>query len=142
MRSSADAWIRPRRLAVRACEDDQVAVRVAEPDLAMVRAGRTVGSIAVRHQNDLSLQRLGTVHSCVEVVDLKPECGTVPVWTRRGISDLPVMVLNIKRMELKNELAIVQQALRLTASAPAFATEKLLINATAQLDVVYGDARF
>lgn len=95
----------------------------------------------MRRQNDLGSQRLGSVHRGVEVVDLEPQRGAVPIRPRRGITDLPVVVLDVKRMELENELPVVQEALILAAPMPALTPEKLLVEATAQLDVADGDQR-
>jgi hypothetical protein len=48
LNGSADAWIRPRRFAVRARKYDQVAVRITQPELAMARSARPAGGIAMR----------------------------------------------------------------------------------------------
>jgi hypothetical protein len=48
LNGSADAWIRPRRFAVRTRKYEQVAVRITQPELAMGRSARPVGGIAMR----------------------------------------------------------------------------------------------
>ena len=64
----------------------------------MVGTTQTIGRIAMRRQNDFSLQHSRTVNSSVEVVDLKPEGSSVPIRPHRRIAYLPVVVLNIKGM--------------------------------------------
>src|SRR5262245_6597297 len=59
--------------AVRAGEYHDIAVRVTQPALPVVRAAVTVGRIAVARQDDLGLQFGDAGHRGVEVVDLEPQ---------------------------------------------------------------------
>jgi hypothetical protein len=95
----------------------------------------------VRREDDLSFQRLRTADGGVEVVDLEPERDAVSVWTRHGVADSAVMVLDVEGVQLQHERAVAEQALVLLAAVTALAAEELLVEATAPRDVGDRDQR-
>jgi hypothetical protein len=139
--ASAEAWIRPRRLAVRARENNQIAIGIAQPYLAMVRTAGTVRRIAVRREDDLSSQLVRATDGSVEVIDLEPQRKTIPVGLGRRITDLAVMMLDVKRVQLEHEPAIAKQPFVLLPTMPALAAEKHLVEATTPRDISHRDQR-
>jgi hypothetical protein len=138
-RPSANPRIRPRRLAVRARENNQIAVGVAQPYLAMVRTAGTVRRVTVRRQDDLSSQRPRAIHRGVKVIDLKPQRDTVAIGLGREIADLAMVMLDVEGVQLEHEHAVAKQPLVLLATVPALAVQKLLVEATGPRDVSHRD---
>ena len=110
--SLPDTGVRPRRFAVRAGQNHEVAIGVAEPELAMGRAAGTVRRVAVRRIDDLSLQGLRPADGGVEVVDLKPKRYTVSVGPDRRVADPAVVVFDDKGMQLEYERAVAKSRSR------------------------------
>src|SRR5438477_7741320 len=127
----ANARIRPWRLAVPACENHEVAVRVAQPELAMGGAAGTVRWIAMRRQDDFRAKRVSAPNGGVEVLDLEPERQSVSVRARGGVADAAVMVFDVECMELQHQGPAAQQTLVLLAAVSALTAEELLVEATA-----------
>jgi len=134
-RTSSDARIGPRRFAVRARKHDKVTVGITQPDLAMIWPARPVWRIPVRRENNLGVKLRRPLDCVVEVVDLEPQCHTVAVWPRRGIADLPMVMLDIEAVKLQHECSVAEQAFVLIAAVPALASEQLPVPTTAPRDV-------
>src|SRR5580704_18064861 len=107
----------------------------------MVGTARTIGRVAMRRQNDLSLERLGARDGGVEVVDLEPERDAVSVRARRGLTDLPMVVLYLERVQLEDEPPVADEALILVAAVVTRAAEQPLVEAAASLHVGDRDQR-
>src|SRR3954454_22090266 len=133
--------IRPWRLAVGACEHDEIAIRIAEPDLAMSRPARAVRRVAVRRQHDVGVERFSAANRVVEIVDLEPERDAVAVRPRRWVADWAMVMLDSEAMQLEHEASVAKQALVFLSTVPAVTTEQLLIPTTAPRNVGDRDQR-
>jgi hypothetical protein len=134
-------WIRPRRLPVETGEDDEVAIRIPQPELAMRRSPRAIGRVPVRWPDHVGVERCCPIDRLVEVVDLEPERHTVAVWSRRRVADLAVVVVDVEAVQLESECPAMEQALVLLPTVSALAVEQLLVPATAARDVGDRDQR-
>lgn len=86
-------------------------------------------------QNDLGVQALSAGNRGVEVVEFKPDEHAVSVWCDAGIADTAMVLLNIPLVQLKNQPAVRKEPLILGSAMAALAAKKLLIPATARLDI-------
>jgi hypothetical protein len=88
--------------AVGTRDDHHVAIRVAEPDLAVARRGVHVGL-----QGHLGAERAG---GAVEILRLEPEQDPVPVRRGIGVHEVRV-VLVVPAVELEDQVAVRVQPL-------------------------------
>jgi len=91
-----------------------------------------------RH-DDLSLQLLGTSNRSVEVIQLKPQQHAISVGLEIWISDGTVVMLHIPSVQLKNQPAVRDEPLILTAAMPALTAQETLIPATARFNIMHAN---
>jgi hypothetical protein len=120
--------------AVRTSEDDRVAVGIAQPDFPMVGTAVVIGWVAVARQDDLRLQFGGADNSGVEVSNFKPEKHAVSGRELR-IANPAVMILFLPGVELKDQLAVGNEALVVRTAVGTLTAKKTLIPATARLNI-------
>src|SRR5882672_11811151 len=123
-------------VAVRAREHHDVAIEIAEPDLALVR-------VRVRHRpfENLGGDRARACDRRVEVRDLEPQQNPVPVGLLRRIAHVRMLVAgHVPEVELQDHLPrAVDELLVLVAAVPALAAEDALVPETARRDVANRD---
>ena len=90
-------------------------------------------------QDDLSLQVLGAGHSRFEVVDFKPQEHAISVGLDVWISDTAMMMLDIPSVQLKNQPALRNQPLILSAAMRTLTAKETLIPATARFNIAYAN---
>jgi len=78
-------------------------------------------------QYELDVHFGGALHDGVEVVHLEPEEHAIPVGAVGCIPDWAVMMLDVKAVQLQDELAILHELLIVPAAVSAAAAEKSLI---------------
>ncbi len=123
------------RGAVRAGENDGVAVGIAQPDFPVIGPAVAVGRIAVAWHDDLGLQ------GSVEVVKFKPQDHAVSVRPDGWIADATMVMFHVPSMQLKDQPAIRDQSLILRAAVRTLTAEETLIPATARFDVARAHER-
>jgi hypothetical protein len=88
----------PSHVTPSAGEHNDIAVRIFQPDLAVVRIAIDVGRF-----EDLRRQRASALHRGDKVVDLKPEEDSIPVRAGGRIAEVR-MVVRFPRVRLKQPL--------------------------------------
>jgi hypothetical protein len=140
--SEVPTFSRALGVAVGRREDDGVAVRIAHPELAVVRVRI---SVHIEHDGRLELAR--TRDCRVEVVDLEPQEHAIADGAR-GVAHRPVVVIDVPRVQLQDEtvrapLARVElripEPLVLRSSVTADAAEESLVPAARYLNVAAVD---
>jgi hypothetical protein len=102
----------------------------------MVRAAvYIIGRVAMAGQNNLNLHLDDALHDCVKIFHLEPKQHTIAVGFVSAIADGAVMVLDLKAVQLQDELAILHQLLILPAAMSPAATEQALIPAAAGFNI-------
>ena len=123
-------------------EDDGITIRIADPELAVVRV-----RIAMNVEQDGRLEAARTRHGGVEVVDLKPQEHAV-ANDARGIAHGPVVVINFPCVQLQDQTVRVPLAhvevripepFVLGPSMTADAPKKSLVPAAGSLNVTAVD---
>jgi hypothetical protein len=75
----------------------------------------------------------------VKVVHLEPQQYTVSIWLVGSIADRNVMVADLEAMQLKNQLALVDQLLVFGTPVAAPAAQQTLIPPATCFHIGYGD---
>jgi hypothetical protein len=90
-------------------------------------------------QNNLCFQFGDTSHSGIEVVDFKPQEYAVAIRLVIGITDWPVVVSDLKTVQLEDEHTMRNQSLidRTTVCAPT--AQQALIPLAARFDIGHRD---
>ncbi len=90
-------------------------------------------------QDDLSLHTFCACNCCVEVVDLKPEKHTVSIRSDVWISDAAMVMLDVPSVQLKNQPAVRNEPLILSAAMRTLTAKQVLIPAAARLNIAHAD---
>jgi hypothetical protein len=118
----------------------EVALWIAEPHLAVVRATVALGRVAVWRNHDRRAQVPEARHRGVEVVDLEPGEDAVAVRPVIGVAEVAMMVVDLEAVELQDQLACaVHEPLVPRAAVCAARAEEPLIESARRLDVVAHD---
>lgn len=118
---------------MRAGQHDGVAVRIAQPAFV-------VGVLtAMARFDDLSLHFLGTCNRGVEVVEFKPQEHAISVGREIWISDGTLVMLHLPSVQLKNQPAVRDEPLILTAAMSALTAQETLIPATARFNIMHAN---
>ena len=144
-------WLRPSAcslanlewlvcLAVWACNDHGVAVRVFDPDLAMARTvALSFGRVAVRRLYDRCIELLGARYDVVEIGHFaEPQQDAITdleIWIRKD----SVVMFDLSLVELQDECVVGEQPLVVWASMITAEAKELLIPQARRFDVAYGD---
>src|SRR6185437_11686321 len=119
--------------SIRTGNHDAVTVRIAHPALPVVGAAITIRRIAMARQQDFDTHFHRTLHDRVEVFHFKPEQHTIAIRSVVGIADGTVVMLDVKTVQLQNELTVLHQLLILRASVNSTAAQQALIPLAAGL---------
>src|SRR5262249_28915484 len=129
----------PRR-TIRTGEYDGVAVGIAQPAFPVVRTAVAGRRIAVLRQDDFRLEGGDAGQGSIEIVDLKPQQHAVAIGLVVWIADGPVVMFDVKAVQLEDERAIVRdQALIFRTAVITAAAEETLVPAAAGFNVGDGD---
>lgn len=90
-------------------------------------------------QDDLGFQFGGTGESCIEVVDFKPQEYAVSIGLVVRITDRPVVVFDLKAVQLEDQHAIGDEPLVFCPAVRALTTEEALVPPAARLDICHRD---
>ena len=82
--------------AIRARDNDGVAIRVAHPALPVVGAAVAIGRVAMAGQHHLDAHVGRPLHDRVKVIHLEPEQHTIAVGSVGAIADRAVMMFDFK----------------------------------------------
>jgi hypothetical protein len=74
-------------------------------------------------QDDLRSQLRDALHSGIEVVNFKPQCYAVAVRFVFRVTNGPVMVFDIKTMQLQDQQTVCNEALIFGAAVRALTTK-------------------
>ena len=114
---------------------DRVAIRIAQPAFP-------VGVLAAMARfDDLGFHLVGTRNNSIEVVQFKPEENAVSVWSKVGISERAMMMLDVPVVQLEDELSARDQPFIIRSAVAALTAKETLIPATARLDVMHANER-
>lgn len=120
---------------MRACENDGVAVRVAQPAFP-------VGILAAMPRfEDVRLHLFGPGHGRVEIGQFEPQENTISIGSKFGISKWTVMVLDSPIVQLEDQLSVRDESLIIRPTVVAAATKEALIPATTCLNVMDANER-
>ena len=92
-------------------------------------------------QHDLDTHFGNSPHHRIEVIHLEPEQHTIAVRPVGGIADGTVMMLDLKAVQLQDELAILHQLLIVPAAVSSAAAQQMLIPPAAGFDIRDTDER-
>jgi hypothetical protein len=118
-----------------ASNDDDIAIRVTYPALSMVRS-----RVHMRLFNDCSAKRARLRYRNVKRAQLEPEQNTKTVGRCVGVAKVR-MIMNVPRMKLENDFAILHDLLVFISAMAALATKHLLVPAATALHILYGNQR-
>ena len=88
-----------------ACDADDVAVWVSEPQFAVVGCG-----VHERFQEDVSIQGAGLSDYCIKIFDFEPKHHAMTVRCCVAVDEIG-MVVHVPSMELEDQLAFREQPL-------------------------------
>jgi hypothetical protein len=104
----------------------------------MVRAAVPGWRIAMPGMNHLDLHFFGTGHSCIEIVEFKPQQHAVSM-RQILVTDCTVIVSHVPAVQLQDQSPIRNKALVLWPAVCALTAEHTLIPATACFDVTHAN---
>ena len=90
-------------------------------------------------QDDLSFQFGGAGDSGIEVVDFKPQQYAVAIRLVFRITDLPMVVLDLKAVQLEDQHTCRDQSLIFRPAVRALTTEETLVPPAARFDIGHRD---
>ena len=73
----------------------------------------------------------GTLRDSIEIINLKPQQNTIPVWSVVLIGNRPVMMLSVETVQLQHKLAMRDQLFISAATMVALTAEQTLIPSAA-----------
>ena len=92
-------------------------------------------------QHDLCAHFGSALHCRVEVIHLEPEQHTISVGSVGAIAEGAVMMLDLKAVQLQDELAILHHLLILPAAVSSAAVQQALIPPAAGFNIRDADER-
>lgn len=125
--------------SVGTCENDLVAVGIAEPDFPVVGAAVAIGRIAVARQEGFRAERFGPRDGRVNVIEFESEEHAVPRRLVIRIADPPVVMLLLPAVQLQDELSRHHQPLIVRPVMRALAAQQPLIPQAARLNIADAD---
>jgi len=118
---------------MRAGQHDGVAFRVTQPAFP-------VGVLtAMARFEDLRFQLLGTDNRGVEIVEFKPQEHAIAVGFEIWIAEPTVLMFHLPSVQLKNQPAVQNEPLILSAAMPTLKAKETLIPAAARFHVTHAN---
>jgi hypothetical protein len=106
----------------------------------MVRAAVARWRIAMPGLNHLDLHFFGTGHSCIEIVEFKPQEHAISMW-QILVADWTVMVSHIPSVQLHDQSAVRHKTLVLGTAVRTLTVKQTLIPTTACFDIKHANQR-
>jgi hypothetical protein len=127
--------------SVRAGNHNGIAIQVAHPALPMVRATVAIRRVAMARQHNLNYHLGGALHYRVKIFHLEPEQHPIAIRSVVAITDGPMMMLDLKTVQLQDELTVLHQLLVLPATVISTAAQQALIPLAAGFDICDANER-